>query len=251
MKNSLKSWSKVAGVALAGLAGSVTPAWAEGAGGGGNIWLNWRYLWDLWEKGGGTMWFLLALSVVGLTFTLERLVRLRRSKIAPRGFAEQADALWRAGKLADIVALCKKDRSILAEAILYIVKHRKRAVSDVAAGVGEVTVRELRPHFRRTYPLNVVATLAPLFGLFGTVVGMMEAFETFRLLGEHGDPSIFAGSIAKALITTIVGLAIAMPALAAYHYFRTRANRYTDELEQQANDLIDEWLVAEELTENK
>jgi biopolymer transport protein ExbB len=124
-------------------------------------------------------------------------------------------------------------------------------VADVSAGVAEVSVRELRPHFRRTYPLNIIATLAPLFGLFGTVVGMMESFETFRLLGEHGDPSIFAGSIAKALITTIVGLAVAMPALGAYHYFKTRANRFTDELEQAASDLIDEWLVEEEPVVNK
>ena len=114
------------------------------------------------------------------------------------------------------------------------------------AGAGEIAVRELRPHYRAIYPLLIISTLAPLLGLFGTVVGLMEAFENFRLLGETGDPSIFAGSISKALITTIVGLAIAMPALATYHFFKTKTNKLGDLLETEVSDLIDDWLVAEE-----
>lgn len=226
---------------------STSSAWAQSAvAPAGNSWMNWRYLWDLWQKGGSTMWFLLALSIAGVTFTLERLVRLRRSRILPSGFATKADVLWREGKIADLKQFCSANNSALAEMVGYIVRHRKRSVSDISSGVGEVAVRELRPHFRRNYPLMIVATLAPLFGLFGTVVGMMEAFETFRLLGEHGDPSIFAGSIAKALMTTIVGLAVAMPSLAAYHFFKTRTNKFADELEVAASDLIDAWLVEED-----
>jgi biopolymer transport protein ExbB len=158
-------------------------------------------------------------------------------------------ALWKEGKRKEIRALCDKDRSVMAEIVAYIVRHRQRTVSDISAGAGEIAVRELRPHYRAIYPLLIISTLAPLLGLFGTVVGLMEAFENFRLLGETGDPSIFAGSISKALITTIVGLAIAMPALAAYHYFKTQTNKLGDILETEVSDLVDEWLVPEEVDE--
>jgi biopolymer transport protein ExbB len=215
---------------------------------GGFEW-NWETLKDEWEKGGGTMWYLLALSIAGMAFALERVVRLRRSKIVPKGFAVQVTELWKAGQRKEIRALCEKDSSVLAETVAYIVRHRKRSVAEVSTGVGEIAVRELRPHTRAIYPLLVISTLAPLLGLFGTVVGLMEAFENFRLLGETGDPSIFAGSISKALITTIVGLAIAMPALGAYHYFKTKTNKLADLLETEVSDLVEEWLVPEEVDE--
>jgi biopolymer transport protein ExbB len=207
---------------------------------------NWETVADQWEKGGGTMWWLLALSVAGVAFALERVVRLRRNKIAPKGFADRVTALWKEGKRKEIREICDRDGSVMAEAVAYIVRHRKRDVSAVSTGVAEIAVRELRPHMRAIYPLLVIATLAPLLGLFGTVVGLMEAFENFRLLGETGDPSIFAGSISKALVTTIVGLAIAMPAMAAYHFFKTKTNKLGDILETEASDLIDEWLVPED-----
>ena len=232
-------------VVVLGVAVALGWCWSSPALAGGFEW-NWDTLKDQWEKGGGTMWWLLALSVAGMAFALERVVRLRRSKIVPKGFAAQVTPLWKAEQRKEIRALCDEDRSVFAEIVAYIVRHRKRSVSDISAGAGEIAVRELRPHYRAIYPLLIISTLAPLLGLFGTVVGLMEAFENFRLLGETGDPSIFAGSISKALITTIVGLAIAMPALAMYHYFKTKTNKLSDLLETEVSDLVDEWLVAEE-----
>jgi biopolymer transport protein ExbB len=207
---------------------------------------NWETISDEWQKGGDTMWFLLALSVAGLAFALERLYRMRRRRIIPKGFGRRMTELWKAGKVEEIRAVCEKDRSILAEIVAYMVRHRRRPVSEVSAGAGETAVRLLRPHNRRIYPLLIVATLAPLLGLFGTVVGLMEAFENFRLLGETGDPSVFAGSISKALITTIVGLMIAMPTLAIYHYFKSRTNALSDLLESEVSALIEEWLLPKE-----
>lgn len=208
---------------------------------------NWETVRDEWEKGGGTMWWLLALSIAALAFALERAVHLRRSRIVPKRLRATVNELWKAGKTADIRAACERDRSILAEIVSYVVRHRKRPAAEVSAGAGEAAVRLLRPHNRRIYPLLVIATLAPLLGLFGTVVGLMEAFENFRLLGETGDPSVFAGSISKALITTIVGLAIAMPTLAVYHFFKSRTGAYSDMLEVEVSNLIEGWLCPQEV----
>jgi biopolymer transport protein ExbB len=235
--------------AVIGLLAGATQAQGAGLSGGALGAVDVQYMLDLWKKGGTTMWFLLFLSVMGVAFCVERLVRLRRDRVVPRGFGARVNQMWQQGNLRELRALCDRDKSVMAEIVDYIVRHRKRHISDVSAGTAEIAVRELRPHFRRAYPLLVVATLAPLFGLFGTVVGMMEAFENFRLLGEHGDPSIFAGAISKALVTTIVGLGIAMPTLAAYHFFKTRTNRLGDILETEVSDLIDDWLMQPDLEE--
>ena len=208
---------------------------------------NWETLHDEWEKGGSTMWWLLALSIAALAFALERAVHLRRGRIVPKRLRATATELWKEGKMAEIRAACERDRSVLAEIIAYVVRHRKRPATEVSAGAGEVAVRLLRPHNRRIYPLLIIATLAPLLGLFGTVVGLMEAFENFRLLGETGDPSVFAGSISKALITTIVGLAIAMPTLSAYHFFKSRTGAYSDMLEVEVSNVIETWLLPTEV----
>jgi biopolymer transport protein ExbB len=224
--------------------------WAGTAMAGEFEW-NWDSLRDEWEKGGNTMWWLLALSIAGVAFALERCARLRRGKVVPKGFRRTINEMWKAGKVEEIGQACDKSNSVMARIVAYMVRHRKRAFPDVSAGAGEIAVREFRPHYRRIYPLLVVGTLAPLMGLFGTVVGLMEAFENFRLLGETGDPSVFAGSISKALITTIVGLAIAMPMLAAYHYFKTRTNALSDLLEAEVSGLMDEWFAPKEAGDDR
>ena len=90
----------------------------------------------------------------------------------------------------------------------------------------------------------MAATIAPLLGLPGTVSGMIGAFAKFRLLGETGDPTVFAGDISKALITTEAGLVVAIPALALWHYFRNRTNTYADELESNLQELLVDFVAG-------
>ncbi len=217
---------------------------------------------EFFERGGRTMWFLGFLSIMGLTFVLERLVRLRKRTIVPKGLAEQAKELWKQGRYRDIRALCGDERildeqgapedvrpypsSSLGRMITFIVRHRKNPIGEMATVLTELGGREMEWHYRRTYPLAVVATLSPLLGLFGTVIGMMGAFKKFRLLGETGDPSVFAGDISVALITTATGLAIAVPALFFYHLVKSRTNRFRETLETEVADLMSSWLLATE-----
>ena len=210
-------------------------------------WTNPDFLRQKWEDGGWTMYLLAFCSVMMVAFVAERLVRLRRSTVVPVGLARTADALWKRGNLVELQTLVQSNSSSLSRVIGYILRHRNRTTAEVSQGVSEVAVRELRPHFRRAYPLLVVATVAPLLGLFGTVLGMMEAFQQFRMLGEEGDPGVFAQSISKALLTTIFGLMVAILSLSAYHFFKTRTNRFGDILEADTSDIIDEWLATREV----
>jgi len=201
---------------------------------------------ELLGKGGNTMIFLALLSLTGVTYGLERLFRLRRGVIVPEGLSAAASRLWAEGKYDEIIALANRHRSTLGRIIQFIVRHRTNPVTDVSTTAGDIAAVELRYHTRRCYPLAVVATLSPLLGLLGTVFGMIESFDVVAIAGALGDASQLAGGISKALITTAAGLCIAVPALAAFHWFKERTNLYGDMLEKEVTDLVVEWLMAKE-----
>jgi biopolymer transport protein ExbB len=239
------------------------------------------YLKEQWRAGGITMWFLLFLSILGLAFVLERAARLRRVNIVPVGLAEKADALWRAGKFSEIEALCAthktrglmfwKERrpqedggnpgrsapqrqgeeqpsedeelSTLAKILRFAVRHRDYPAADVSAAAGDIAARDIGYHQMLAFPIAAVAGLAPLLGLFGTVIGMMDSFRTVALAGEMGDPTLLASGISKALVTTAFGLSIAIPALFFYNVFRFRTNHLAKLLEEKATTLLSEWLL--------
>ena len=194
------------------------------------------------QAGGRTIWALLALSVIGVAFARERLVMRRRGRIGPRGLSARADRLWQDGKPDGVLKLCRGRQSTLARVLEFIVENRDAAVADVATASGDIASRELRRHLLRAYPLAIVATLAPLLGLLGTVIGMIDAFDTVVLVGM-GDATALAGGISKALITTMVGLMIAIPALFAYHFFKSRTNLFGVMLEEEVTQLTSRWLM--------
>ena len=110
---------------------------------------------------------------------------------------------------------------------------------------GDIASRELKDHMRRAYPLAVVATISPMLGLLGTIIGMIGAFDKIAMAGSLGDASLLGADIGKALITTGAGLTIAVPALALYHYFRSRVSLYGITLEEEASDLITSWYLED------
>ncbi len=207
---------------------------------------------DLGRKfraGGLTMWVILFLSVAALAFALERLFRLRRGVVAPAGLARQADVLWHDGAYDEIEALCRRRSSTLARIIRFMVRHRDKPTADVNEAISDIASADMTVHTMLTYPLAAVATLSPLLGLFGTVLGMIESFEMVALAGAMGDPQILASGISKALVTTAFGLFVAIPSLFFYHLFRLRTNYLTNILDRQVTDLSSRWLLGKEASE--
>lgn len=198
----------------------------------------------LFEKlrgSGKTGMALFVISVVGFSFAFERLFNLRKSLITPDGLAARADTLWQSGDVDGVKKLAAEQPSALGRVIQSLADHKEASHADVSMIAGDLASREMRYHLLRAYPLAVVATISPLLGLFGTVYGMIGAFESVALAGEMGDPSIMAGDISYALITTALGLVIAVPALAVYHYFRIRTRLFSLKLEEQSGHLISRW----------
>src|SRR5690606_6256257 len=102
--------------------------------------------------------------------------------------------------------------------------HRHSSPTEAAAVAGDIGARELRLHLQKAYPIAVVATIEPLLGLFGTVLGMILAFDKVALMGAMGNAAVLSSEISLALVTTAVGLAIAIPMLILHHYFKSRTS---------------------------
>ncbi|MFP4068653.1 MAG: MotA/TolQ/ExbB proton channel family protein [Opitutales bacterium] len=194
-------------------------------------------------QGGVTMLFIAVLSVSALTFALERALNLKKAAINPEALLNDAKRLWSEGEYDAILKRTENDRSALAKVIHYLVEHRTASTLELSTIAGDIAGRSLRGHLQKAYPLAIIATIAPLLGLFGTVLGMIDSFEVVAIAGSLGDASLLAGGISKALVTTAGGLALAIPALGAYHYFKSRTNTHAMALERDVNDLLTTWFM--------
>jgi biopolymer transport protein ExbB len=190
--------------------------------------------------GGAGIWVIAALSVLMIAVAIERLHRFRPSAIVPAGLVDDVLPLWQAGRFEEMdQALARRD-SVLARAIAFLAANRARWTPEVLGDrVGEQVSRALRAQQQRAYPLAVVATVAPIVGLLGTVVGMIEAFHVIAFTGGMGDASLLAGGISKALVNTAAGLSVALPALALHHFFRHRLTSGSLALEEQLERVLD------------
>lgn len=204
-------------------------------------------LWDrLYKLGGRTMLFLAAAAVLALASILERAISLLLATGSVRGPVAKARTLWAQERYNEIERLVERKGGITARLIDFIVRHRRYHASDVSAGVGDLASRYVKRHVRRNYPLAVVATISPLLGLLGTILGMIEAFEKVELAGSMGNASYLSGAISKALITTAGGLMIAIPALFFYHIYKFLTGVLADTLEGKANEMVTGWLMRKE-----
>jgi len=195
-------------------------------------------------KGGVTVLVQLLLVVVGTACVCERFIRLRRNAVVPDALVEDVKPLWLAGDYAGIARRCASDRSTLARIVDFLVRHRNADYQTLMQGASDIGSRDLKRHHQKAYPLAVVATLEPLLGLLGTMIGMIEAFAKVAAFGDMGNASMLADAIGKALITTALGLVIAIPALALYHWFKQRTSLLGTELEEAVDELATSWFIA-------
>ena len=216
------------GILAAQTAAETAAAPAEAAGPADELTIDW-----IQEiiNGGMTSAVLLILSAAAIGFLVERLIRMRKKYLAPAYYADFfADALAKHDDEA-ILKEAEAKPSILADAGAYIVEHRSRAhqaqqrtmdEARLQTSVADAAARAIERHRQRCYPLAIIATMAPMLGLLGTVIGMIEAFSKVAILGDTGDAALLADSISKALITTDMGLVLAIPSLGAYHYLKQK-----------------------------
>lgn len=195
------------------------------------------------KEGGAAIVVTLGLSVLFVAVSVERLLHLRTRAVVPAGLAEQARALWTSSDPAALQAAAQESDSTLGRIIAYMAAHRGHSHAYVSSGSGDIASLELRRHQQKFYALSIVATVAPIVGLLGTVLGMIDAFNVIAYAQGMGNPALLAGGISKALINTAAGLAVALPALGMHHYFKHRLAVFSLELEQQVNGLLRDWFA--------
>lgn len=197
-------------------------------------------------EGGAAIVVTLGLSVLFLAVTIERLMHFRAYAIVPEGLVERVKPLWAAQDFTRLQQLLAEEDSTLARVIAYMVAHRHQGYVVVSGGAGDIASMELRHHQQKAYALAIVATVAPIVGLLGTVVGMIDAFHVIAFSEGMGNPALLAGGISKALINTAGGLCVALPALAMHHFLKNRQAFFGLALERKINSLISEWFLRDD-----
>jgi len=181
---------------------------------------------------GWPVWPLLATSVLCLALIFERLLSLRRSQVLPAGLLNQvADMLRQHQDTPDAVGRLERS-SPLGRVLAEVLRQRGLPREELRLAVedaGRATAHDLG---RYIPALGTIAVVAPLLGLFGTVVGMIEIFGSYSPTG--GDPAQLAHGISVALYNTAFGILIAIPAMIFHRYFRSRVEGYMHQMEQAA-----------------
>lgn len=200
---------------------------------------------ELLRKGGPIMWPLGLCSVVALAYTVERFINLRTGKVVPVGIVRSVEEAMESGRAADTLKLCESDPSPAARIFTAGLRHRAVSSESMEHAMEEVGRREVSRLRDNILPLNVIANIAPLLGLLGTVFGMILAFKEVAAGGGPGKPEALAQGIYQALITTAVGLSIAIPTLALYYYFNGRIVRILRRIDDVASRIVDRFRAEE------
>jgi len=183
-------------------------------------------LYDIVLSGGILMWPIALSSVVALTFVVERSIRLRERELGSRSYGRAIlDALVASGPARALEA-CQREVRPLGRILRTGLERSERPMLEREKAVEDAGARELARLNARLRPLAIVAVLAPLLGFLGTVFGMIQAFINIALKEGLGRPELLAAGISQALVTTAAGLCVAIPAQAAYFWFRGRVERF-------------------------
>ena len=194
-------------------------------------------MWSLIQAAGWPIWPLLAASVIALALIFERLYSLRQTVVAPPGLVDQVLAEFRqTGATPELLSKTARRAPLgrLLAAGLANVKSPRPVMKEAIEEVGRVVIHELE---RFLTTLGTIAAMAPLMGLFGTVVGMIEIFGSQTSAGSN--PIQLAHGISIALYNTAFGLVVAIPAMIFYRHLRAKVDALVVEMEQQATKLVD------------
>ncbi len=232
-----RQWIAVVVIVLTGSA----PGWAQEAT-AGTTWMaeQSRTLWDMVSAGGPLVIPILLCSFVLCAVVFERVVSLRRGRVVPRVFIERFILQISEGAIDKSEALerCEQNGSLIARVFEAAVwKWGKPAVEIEQAVLdeGERVASEMRRYLR---VINGVSTVCPLFGLLGTVLGMMESFEVISKSAAMGRAELLAGGIGHALMSTAAGLTVAIPALILYLWLTGRVDSLVMEIDRLGQNVV-------------
>lgn len=177
---------------------------------------------------------ILFLSALSAFFIIDHMVKIRRRRLMPESVMAEIERQIVHGEIGQAIATCK-DKANYCMATEVIVAGLDRFQSsefgfaEYRSAVEEAGEDQTGKLYRRTEVLNVIGAIAPMLGLTGTVLGMIEAFNTIAAKEGMARPQELAGGIGQALITTLLGLLVAIPSMVAFSYFRNKIDSIVSE----------------------
>ncbi len=186
--------------------------------------------------GGWLMLPLLGCSLLATVIIIERLWTLRAGRIAPRGLGQEVCTLITRGQ---VNLFWLESHSPLGGVLAAGLRNARLGHDQVRARLQEAGGAVIHDMERFLSPLGTIAAIAPLIGLLGTVVGMIEVFAVIVASDGAGRTAELAGGISRALVTTAVGLTVAIPALMFHRYFLRRVEEITVRMEEQASQVVE------------
>ena len=190
------------------------------------------------QAGGWLMWPIFACSIIATAIVLERLWILRRRRIMPEHLVAHIWQWHRQNQLTPERISKMRSGSPLGRMLtagLVNRYHSREVMKEAINDTGRHVVAELERHLST---LGTIASVTPLLGLLGTVIGMIDVFAVIMDAGV-GNPGVLAGGISKALITTAAGLSVAIPTLMFHRYFNSQVNKLAIAMEEQALKLVE------------
>jgi len=193
---------------------------------------------ELVQAGGWLMVPIIACSIVAMAIILERFWVLRSRRVVPKGLTDRIWELHKQGKLSQEHIAELRGSSPLGRILAAGLANRMHPREIMKESIGEVGRQVVADLERFLNTLGTIASITPLLGLLGTVIGMIKVFAAITSVGV-GDPSVLAGGISEALITTATGMSVAIPSLIFYRYFSGRVDRLAILMEEQALKLVE------------
>ena len=192
-----------------------------------------------WENAGPIGYIILALSVVSLALIIENFMTIKRDKLAPPDLIDELEALFDGENFQDAVELCEQEKNYLTNVVGAGLGKLGHSFETIQTTLREMQTEESVKLFQKIGWLSLISAIAPMMGLFGTVAGMFVTFGKIADAGGSVSPAQLAGGIKMALITTMLGLAVAIPVGVSFYTLRNRVIRTSTEINAVAEDLFE------------
>lgn len=193
---------------------------------------------EIFLKGGPLMYPILLCSIMAMAIFFERLWTFAQAGRGRDALVREVEQLVLKSRLDEATVVCQRSNTPLARILLAALRNHGRSREQIKTVVEETGARESAPLERYLGLLGTMATISPLLGLLGTVLGMIRAFTVLATAGV-GTPETLGGGISEALITTAAGLAVAIPTILLHKYLTSRLDHMVLQMEANSLHLVD------------
>ena len=194
-------------------------------------------MWGLFEKGGPVMWPLAILSVLTLAVIIEKIFSLRTARVIQGEIVSCIESIRTPADIPLAMKICERFDSPFANIIRAGLAEANKPIFIVRQAMEDTGRREVKRLERYMVVLETAAASGPLLGLLGTVIGMIEVFSVISVSGV-GQAGMLSGGIAQALITTVSGLIIAVPALIVFNFLDARIEGMVMRIDEYSHTLL-------------